>query len=75
MTSQEETIRTRRLSAEDEEMYASPNSSPPRKEVRKISPGLANTRENRRFAPQKMPDVALHDESINCKLLELNDSA
>jgi hypothetical protein len=40
--SQQETFR--RLSAEDEEMYATPNSSPAKKEVRKIGPGLAKTR-------------------------------
>jgi hypothetical protein len=37
--SQQGTIR--RLSAEDEEMYATPNSSPAKKDVRKIDPGIA----------------------------------
>jgi hypothetical protein len=49
--SQQDTIR--RLSAEDEEMFVTPNSSPAKKEVRKIDSELVKTRKNRRFAPAR----------------------
>jgi hypothetical protein len=54
--SQQGTIR--RLSAEDEEMYATPNSSPAKKDVRKLDPGLAKSRKNRRFTPAARRDTA-----------------
>jgi hypothetical protein len=49
--SQQGTIR--RLSAEDEEMFATPNSSPAKKEVSKFGEGLVKTRKNRRFPPAR----------------------
>jgi hypothetical protein len=68
--SQQGTIR--RLSAEDEEMYATPNSSPAKKEVREVDRGLAKSRKNRRFAPARR-DTASRISQLS--ILGLKDSS